>query len=225
MALPPQIAHVCDKMRTHLSQFDWSAMTNGRRQILAAFLKLAIAQGYGAVTMRGLAQAVDVKAASIYFHFPGGRDEIVGETLRWHYYNWGTAILQTVESSRNAEEFWDSLVRAHVQRQIELPESDLWDIFVATNRVYGFLRKDFHDEILDWLDLCTRMYEAAALEMGYDVGLDLARAVMKLIDNVSSWYGDAGPDGGSEVCIRRTIAITRAMLSCERKIVPTEPAV
>ena len=221
MTLPTRIQHACNEMRKHLGQFDWSTMTNGRQQILNVFLNLAIERGYKSVTMRGLAHELEIKASSIYFHFPGGRDEIIGETLRWHYYNWGTEILQIVDGSATAGEFLDNLVRAHVKRQIELPESDLWDILVATDRVYALLRPDFHSEIQRWLDICTQMYEAAAHEMGYKVGTDLARAVMKLLDTVSSWSDIKGSRGDLEACVVRAITISRAILSCEAENNPS----
>jgi AcrR family transcriptional regulator len=215
MTLPPRIRRACDEMRAHLAQFDLTAMSNGRRQILAAFLNLALKEGFPSVTMRGLAKALDVKASSIYFHFPGGKDEIIGETLRWHYYNWGTAVLERTVASQNVQEFWEELVRVHVERQIEVPDSDLWDILVAMDRVYGFLRPDFQSEIRNWLDLSTELYAAAAREMGYDVDTDVARAIVKLLDSVTSWCDLDGTGNDSEQCVTRAIVMTRALLSSE----------
>jgi AcrR family transcriptional regulator len=215
MTLPPHIRRACDEMRAHLAQFDLTAMSNSRRQIVAAFLSLAVKEGFPAVTMRALAKAIDVKASSIYFHFPGGKDEIIGETLRWHYYNWGTAVLERTASSQNVQEFWDNLVRVHVERQIEVPDSDLWDILVAMDRVYGFLRPDFQSEVRNWLHLSTQLYAAAAREMGYDVDMDVARAIVKLLDNVTSWCDLDRTGNDPEPCITRAIAMTRAILSSE----------
>ena len=215
MTLPPRIRRACDEMRAHLAQFDLTAMSNGRRQILATFLNLAVKEGYPGVTMRGLAKAIDVKASSIYFHFPGGKDEIIGETLRWHYFNWGTAILARTEASQSVQEFWENLVRVHIERQIEVPDSDLWDILVAMDRVFGFLRPDFQSEIRNWLDLSTELYAAAAREMGYDVDTDIARAIVKLLDNVTSWCDLDKSGNDPEPCITRAIAMTQAILSSE----------
>lgn len=217
MTLPARIQQACDNMRGHLNQFDWSTTTNSRQEILEVFLTLAIEKGYRGVTMRGLADKLNVKAASIYFHFPEGRDEIIGETLRWHYYNWGIDILRIVEPSATADDFLDNLVRAHVKRQIALPESDLWDILVATDRVSAILRPTFHSEIERWLELCAQMYEAAAQALGYNVRADLARAVMKLLDTVSMWSDQEGLRGNPDACASRAITISRAILSCEAR--------
>lgn len=163
MTLPPRVQQACDQMRRHLDQFDWTKLTNGRRQVLETFLELATTQGFTGVTMRGLAKALDVKASSIYFHFPDGRDEIVAQSLRWHYHNWGTAILSAVENSAGASEFWDSMVRTHVKRQLELPESDLWDILVATDRICGFLQPEIRREMRTgciFARRCTRQRRA-----------------------------------------------------------------
>lgn len=222
MPLPPRIQHACAEMRVHLAQIDWSAMTSGRRQILDAFLSLAIKQGYTSVTMRGLAQTVGVKASSIYFHFPGGKDEIVGETLRWHYSNWGTAILDKCEASQNVDEFWENLVRVHVERQIVIPDSDLWDILVAMDRVNGFLRPDFQAEVRRWLDLSTQLYKFAAIEMGYDIDTDVARAVLKLLDSVTAWCDLEASGGDPEPCVVRAIAMTRAILASDSQENPSK---
>ena len=215
MTLPPRVQQACDEMRGHLDQFDWSKLTNGRRQVLEAFLELATTQGFSGVTMRGLAKALDVKPSSIYFHFPDGRDEIVAQTLRWHYHGWGSAILSAVENSASASEFWDSMIRTHVKRQLELPESDLWDILVATDRICGFLQPGIRQEIEHWLQLCVQMYEAAACEMGYNNCEVSARAIMKLLDGVRSWCDWSGPGSDLEACTARAIAMSRAILSSQ----------
>lgn len=202
-------------MRRHLDQFDWTKLTNGRRQVLEAFLELATTQGFSGVTMRGLAKALNVKASSIYFHFPDGRDEIVAQTLRWHYHCWGSAILSAVENSADPSEFWDSMIRTHVKRQLELPESDLWDILVATDRICCFLQPGIRQEIEHWLQLCVQMYEAAACEMGYNNCEVSARAIIKLLDGVRSWCDWSGPGSDLEACTARAIAMSRAILSSQ----------
>lgn len=213
MTPPRSIEAACDEMRQHLRKFDWTSMTNGRRQILEAFLKLAIQKGYTSVTMRGLAAALDVKASSIYFHFPGGRDEIVGETLRWHYFNWGRRLLTSVENSPDASDFWDNLVRAHVRLQLTLPESDLWDILVATDRIYGILRIEDHAEVRRWLHLCVNLYEAASFEMGCNNPPELARIIMSLLDGAGAWCDDIYTEEGVDACMARAVAVSRTILA------------
>ena len=51
-----------------------------RDQILAEAARLFRLQGYAATTLRQIAEAADIKAGSIYYHF-GSKDEILGVVL------------------------------------------------------------------------------------------------------------------------------------------------
>ena len=63
-----------------------AALTNtiksevGREGILDAAASLFRQRGYGAVSLRSIAQAAGIKAGSIYYHF-ASKDEIVTEIL------------------------------------------------------------------------------------------------------------------------------------------------
>jgi TetR/AcrR family transcriptional repressor of nem operon len=48
--------------------------TNSSDRILAAATKIAQAHGYGGLNVRGLAEQVGIKAASLYHHFPSKAD-------------------------------------------------------------------------------------------------------------------------------------------------------
>ncbi|MBB5057973.1 AcrR family transcriptional regulator [Granulicella aggregans] len=47
---------------------------NAREEILAAAKLTAQAHGYAVLNFRNLAEQVGIKAASIYYHFPGKAD-------------------------------------------------------------------------------------------------------------------------------------------------------
>lgn len=218
MTLPPRVLRASQQMRQHLDAFDWSGLTPGRRNILEAFLRLAARQGYAAVTMRALGKEIHLKAPSIYSHFPGGRDEIVAESLRWDYYRFGLAALEAVADCKDGSEFFDAMVRIQLTHQLDRPESDLWDIVVASDRIGGgFLQRDIREEMDHWLRLCARMYETAAQEMGYDNVEAKVRVVMTILNGASSWCGWSGNPKDLEACAEQAIAITRSMLSLQVK--------
>ena len=200
-------------MRKHLEAIDWSGLTTGRLQILQAFLQLATTYGYEGVSMRALGKSVNVKASSIYFHFPGGRDEIVAQSLRWHYFNWGTAILKSVSESEDVAEFWDHLVREHLRRQIYVMESDLWDIFVATDKICEFLQPETRQEVERWLELCFKLYSSVARELGYSASDASVRAVLRLLDGARSWCDKRNFKSDFEVCVTQALQFSRAILS------------
>lgn len=210
--LPSSVLRACDALREHLDQTDWSELSSGRRRILEVFLRLASVEGYSAVTMRTLAKSANVKAASIYFHFPDGKSEIVSESLRWHYSRWGYTVLNEIQAAASVEEFWDKLVLSVLHHQVTLPAADLWDLLVRMDRVGGFLEPDFRREIDAWLTLCLQLFEAAATEMGYKPDRQTIKLIMSILDASTSWCECLDHENLFEKCGRKAIELTRSIL-------------
>ena len=230
MTLPTSLCEARNRFKRHLDGCDWSELTAGRKRILEVFLRLASIEGYSAVTMRTLAKEASVKAASIYFHFPGGRSEIVAQSLRWHYSNWGYSILEAIDKASEPEQFWDVLVSAVARCQISIPASDLWDLLVRMDRAGGFLETEFRREIDHWLDLCTDLFQASAAAIGYAVDRSRVNMIMSMLDagsNWSEWNGDAAD---LDAIAEQAIIVSRAILSApmgslRRTAAPDEMAI
>ncbi|MFF3573388.1 TetR/AcrR family transcriptional regulator [Nocardia jiangxiensis] len=212
MNVSPRV-QATERLRQHLDQFDWSGQTPGRRNILQAFLALATTKGYAAVTMRTLGKEVELKAPSLYAHFPGGREEIVAESLRWHYHRFGTSVLQAVDGTRDAGEFLDAIVRVHVEAQLTTPENNLWDILVATDAAAGFLPSDVRADVDEWLRLYAGMFEAAAFELGFENVATNLRVISTILDGARNWCGWNGNADTLETCVNQGVLITRSLLS------------
>lgn len=212
-----QRVQALEAMRNEIASFDWTNQTDGRRLILEAFLRIATSAGYSAVTMRALGRQVNVKAPSLYSHFPGGRDEVVSEALRWHFYQFATGTIKAVETTEDAAEFWTTLVDQHVRRQLQTPENDMFDLMLATDRISGFLPAETRKEINHLVDLNAGLFKGAALDMGYQGDVDRAVAiVLTVLDGVGSWSrwnGDvAALDGIVEAAARSSFATLDAHL-------------
>lgn len=187
MALPDSIICAKQNMKDHLDKFDWSGLSDRKKSILEAFLNIATSDGYNAVTMRSLANALNIKAPSIYSHFPEGKDDIVCECLRWHYFNFGISVLKAVNQSDSPSMFFDAMVEIHFTRQITYPESDLWDLLIMSDRVGKFLRNDIRQEMQDWITLCIRLYQSVVSSLGYRSDEMSIRALMNFLDRATSW--------------------------------------
>lgn len=198
-----------------LREWDWAGQKAGRQNILEAFLELAIANGLNSVSMRTIANAVNIKAPSLYSHFPNGRDEIVAESLRWHFHRFGVALLEAVSPARNAEEFWDAMIRLHFTRQVQLPESNLFDLLVTTDRMTGILSKDLRSQVDDWLALHERMYVAAAQDMGCAKATEHVRVVMTLLEGATRWASPGGDDKELERLSDQAVLLSRAVLEAK----------
>ncbi|MFJ4028655.1 TetR/AcrR family transcriptional regulator [Paenarthrobacter sp. NPDC089989] len=200
---------------SQLKEWNWTGQRAGRQNILEAFLELAIANGFNSVSMRTIANAVNIKPPSLYSHFPDGRDEIVAESLRWHFHRFGVALLEAVAPAGNAEEFWDAMVKLHFTRQVRLPESNLWDLLVATDRMAGVLPKDLRAQVDDWVTLHEEMYIAAARDMGCPDAEEHVRVVMTLLEGATRWAPADCDDAELEVVADRAVTLSRAILAVD----------
>ncbi|MCR1160355.1 TetR/AcrR family transcriptional regulator [Paenarthrobacter sp. UW852] len=201
--------------QTKLEDWNWAGQKTARQNILEAFLELAIANGFNSVSMRTIANAVNIKPPSLYSHFPEGRDEIVAESLRWHFHRFGVALLEAVAPAANAEEFWDAMVRLHFTRQVRLPESNLWDLLVATDRMAGVLPKDLRAQVDDWVTLHEQMYVAAARDMGCSDPTEHVRVVVTLLEGATRWASRDCTDAELEELANRAVTLSRAILAVD----------
>ncbi|WP_228032596.1 TetR/AcrR family transcriptional regulator [Mycolicibacterium sp. P9-22] len=171
------------------------SMSPAKRRVLETFLTLCVSHGMESVSMRTLAKELDIKAPSIYTHFPGGRDEIVAESLGSQFHGFSQALVNAVAGAPDASAFWDAMVRLHFTRQVELPESNLWDLIVATDRTAHVLPADLSARVSNWIDRYEALYVAAALDMGIDGTGRRVKVVMTVLEGATRWFsGDASPD-------------------------------
>lgn len=215
VALPRLVA--ADQLRAHLDQVDWSHLTYRRQQILEAFVELASTIGYQSVTMRAVGERVGVKAPSIYRHFVNGRDEIVLEAYRWHFYRFAKALLEAVDETNDADEYWNSLIGVHLSRQLESPENDMWDILLASDRIGGFLPGDMRDESREWMRLYEHLHAAVVGELGC-ASTDITKfvkLVVKICDTAGEWCRWDGTQKSLKACVDQAIAISHTLLAID----------
>ena len=204
-----------DAFELRLREWNWSGQKAARQNILEAFLRLAISNGINSVSMRTIANAVNIKAPSLYSHFPKGRDEIVAESLRWHFHRFGVALLEAVSGAGDADEFWDAMVRLHFTRQVRLPESNLWDLLVAMDRMAGILPEEVRTQVNDWVQIHQDMYVATARDLGISNAEDRVKVVMTLLEGATRWASPECTDDELEQLADRAVVMSRALLNVE----------
>jgi AcrR family transcriptional regulator len=178
---------VLAQLRETLSTFDWSGLTAGRKQILEAFLRIATTEGYTSVTMRALGKQLNVKAPSLYSHFPDGRDQVVGMALRWHYSRWSGDAISALEPTTGPREFLDALIAHHVRSQLTRQENDMFDLLLATDRISGKLPPDVRAEADRLTSLYENLFAGAIQDLGYANAESTAAVIVSLLDGVRSW--------------------------------------
>lgn len=76
-----------------------------RRQILTKAAKLFLTKGYKGVSMKELAQAVEVTSAALYYHFPKGKEDLFTTMIQTVYIDEGVAeIEQTLAAAQDIRE-------------------------------------------------------------------------------------------------------------------------
>lgn len=188
-------------------------MTAAKRRVLEAFLQLCIRHGMESVSMRTLAKELNIKAPSIYSHFPEGRDEIVAQSLRWHFQQFGRALCEAVTEAEDAPEFWDAMVRLHFTRQIRLPESNLWDLLVATDRMVHMLPTDLSEQVTHWVDLYEALFKAAALDMGFPDAERRIKVVMTVLEGATRWFDPDSSDAELAAGADQAVLISHELLN------------
>lgn len=210
------LSHASDDLRRQLEKYDWSGQSASRLRILEAFLRLAIKHGFASVSMRMLGAELNFKAPSVYAHFPHGRDEIVADSLRWHFHQFGMALLTEVEKTDNADDYWDVMVRVHLTRQLQLPQNVLMDLLIATDKMAHFLADDIRCEIHDLIDLHEAMYRAAAGGLGVAAPAEPVRIVCTLLENATRWCQWNGSPADLPELADRAVALSRSILALSK---------
>ena len=198
MTLSVQIDHLQHELEVYLSQFDWNSLSKGQKKVLEAFLDVAMTHGFTAVTMRSLAQALGMKAPSLYAHFPEGRDQIIAQTLRWHYSDYGFNLLHVLKDSTSLQQCWEDAIEVHLANQIKKPVSTLFDLMIATYKIGGWMTKELGEEISYWSEFSERVYFALAEEMQLRPTNEKVKLMMTLLENATQWTNWDGTDASFE---------------------------
>lgn len=206
------LADAITAFRRRLERYDWSGQTPSRRQILEVFLRLAIQRGFTTVSMRMIAQEIGIKAPSIYAHFPGGRDEIVADSMRWHFHEFGMAVLDEIADCAMPDDVWTTIVRVHLTRQLQFPQNDLWDLMIATDRLVDVLPPAVSAEAQDLVEHYEALFRTAVDEAGFEAADDAVRIVMTLLEGAGRWCRPGDDFRDLAVMTDRTEALCRMVL-------------
>ncbi|WP_179757357.1 TetR/AcrR family transcriptional regulator [Kineococcus aurantiacus] len=214
--LSTAVQEACQRWDAHTSRTDWTDLSPMKLAILETFLGLAARHGWSSVTMRMLGQAMSVKAPSLYAHFPGGRREVVIQSLSWSAHRFARAVLSSLAGATTADDAWETLVRIHLRRQLALPESDLWDLIVATDAQVGGLpdaaRATAQGHVACYEDLLT----AVVVQLGVPDPSSLVRLVLTLLEGAGRWNDWSGAPEDLKHLEDRAVAVCGWVLAQAR---------
>jgi AcrR family transcriptional regulator len=132
-----------------------------RQQIVTKAAELFLAKGYKGVSMKELAEAVEVTSAALYYHFPKGKEDLFTTMIQTVFVDEGVAgIDQTLAATQDVRERLTLLTAA----LISLPLDERLSLLVRDAREH--LKDPEHQQvILSLLDRIrqqvTSLFQAA----------------------------------------------------------------
>lgn len=135
-----------------------TAERHTRRQILQAAEELFLARGYKGVSMKDIADAVHVKAAALYYHFPEGKEELFAEMVRQVL---SEATEQMLQALAEASDFRERLTLL-TQRLLVFP-LDRFSLLFRDAHEHLDKQKDFFEAVgLSFLQQVAGIFQEAA---------------------------------------------------------------
>ncbi|MEO9630751.1 MAG: TetR/AcrR family transcriptional regulator, partial [Sulfitobacter sp.] len=146
----------------------------GRDGVLNVAARLFREQGYGAVSLRKIAEAAGIKASSIYYHF-GSKDEIVAAVLDAGIEAVHESMRQAIAvlpTDTGAEAALRAAIGAHLRALLEVS-----DYSSANVRIFGQVPQSVRDANLptrrayeaEWDALLSRLQKNGALQRDVDI--------------------------------------------------------
>jgi len=74
-----------------------------RTRLLEGTYECIVRQGIGATSLEDAARAAGVSRATLYRHFPGGRDELIGEVIAWQTLRFFEGLAEAVADAPDVE--------------------------------------------------------------------------------------------------------------------------
>jgi AcrR family transcriptional regulator len=148
-------------MKQQVEQATSSVDQETRQQIVTKAAELFLAKGYKGVSMKKLAEAVEVTSAALYYHFPKGKEDLFTTMIQTVFVDEGVAgIDQTLAATQDVRERLTLLTAA----LISLPLDERLSMLVRDAREH--LKDPEHQQvILSLLDRIrqqvTSLFQAA----------------------------------------------------------------
>lgn len=194
--------------------FDMDVM---RERILAAAITIVSDRGFGACTVREVAEAVGIKAPGLYSHFTS-KEAILTEAVSRVLTDF-MDVAATVTGADPEEELRET-VRRHVLYQIDnMQIARVADLFLNTGTAGHFLSADeydrLHSEQRVYIDLVSDRVAAFAPRLPAAELPVISIAIIAMCDHVANWFHTGDTLGADELAelhwqLARSMIIGRA---------------
>src|SRR3974377_2261208 len=104
-----------------------------RQQILKAARELFLARGYKGVSMKEVAEEVQVTSAALYYHFPGGKQDLFFSIIQMMLEEWTQGALLATKQAQGLHEALIGLTKYLLTLPIDR---------------FSILARDIHENVL-----------------------------------------------------------------------------
>jgi AcrR family transcriptional regulator len=105
-----------------------------RQQILEAARQLFLAKGYKGVSMKDVAEEVQVTSAALYYHFPDGKQDLFFSVIQMMLEEWTQGALLATAPAQGLRERLDRLTQY---------------LFTLPIDRFSIIARDIHENVLD----------------------------------------------------------------------------
>jgi len=170
-----------------------SAMSAARERVQAAAERLFAERGYKAVTLRDIAQELGIRQASLYYHFPGGKEELYVTVTERGLQAHREGLEQAIAGAGASLE---AGLRAVLQWLASHPPVDLARMLLAD---FPAISEDHRKRLIDLaLDCLVRPIEhllQAAHQRGEGRSVDTRLAALAILSTAEAMHANARLSG------------------------------
>lgn len=145
-------------------------------------------RGYAGTSMRQVAAACGIKAASLYSHFPEGKDQLLREGLRVIYDEFLSYLVEPLRDGMDDDAALRTIVTQHVRWQLAEGDKALaWDAAIQQFGVADVLDDDTVAEVREHQALYHLYLKSLVTSLGADDAEDRTIAIVALCDQARRW--------------------------------------
>lgn len=160
-----------------------------RDRIIDTAVSMFASNGYAGTSMRDIAAGVGIKAASLYVHFPDGKEQLLREGLRDIYDQFLDHIASGLDQQMSVEQQLRAVVGQHVGWQLDAGNKAVaWDAAIGQFGVANVLDGEAVASIRQQQDLYHTYVEQLVHALRDDeTATDRAIAIRALCDQAHLW--------------------------------------
>jgi AcrR family transcriptional regulator len=193
-AAGPDVRICLEALAGHVEAHPTGPSTDTRSRILETAIILLAGRGYGGTSMRDIARGVGVKAASLYVHFPGGKQQLLRDALVEILDEFLAFVLDELNAGNSSAEQLKAVLSRHVTWQLRFAAKAVaWD--TAADQFSGnpAVETDVGREVAERQDLYHGYVQALFDELSPGpLTAERSRAVLVLCDRARVWHVSGG---------------------------------